>query len=242
MKITEKLKMDIDGLKENGPINIVVFGDSVSHGAVGAGEIDYETVYHNRLRKKINEVRNYVPVNVINASIGGLTARASLPRMERDVFSHTPDLIIVCFGLNDVNTELDDYLDALKTIFTRCLEEKVDTIFMTPNMLNTSISPDTDPEYFDYAHKTMEMQNGGRMDLYMTSAVKLAHDMGITVCDCYAKWREMSKTEDVTSYLANGINHPKREMHELFANELFNCIFDNETVNLKNSNTMYKGE
>ena len=143
MKIVEKLQMDIDGLKENGPINIVIFGDSVSHGAVGAGEIDYETVYHNRLRKKINEVRNYIPVNVINASIGGLTARASLPRMERDVFSHRPDLVIVCFGLNDVNTELEDYLDALKTIFSRCLETNTDTIFMTPNMMATKLSPFT---------------------------------------------------------------------------------------------------
>ena len=52
MKILEKLLMDQSGLVENGPITIVVFGDSVTHGAVGPGEIDYETVYWNRLRKK----------------------------------------------------------------------------------------------------------------------------------------------------------------------------------------------
>lgn len=91
MKILEKLLMDQSGLIENGPITIAAFGDSVTHGAVGPGEINYETVYWNRLRKKINDVRNYVPVNVINAGIGGITAKESLKRMEGQVFAHNPD-------------------------------------------------------------------------------------------------------------------------------------------------------
>ena len=57
MKIKEKINLDLNGLIEHGPITIVAFGDSVTHGAVGAGEINYETVYHNRLKKKINELR-----------------------------------------------------------------------------------------------------------------------------------------------------------------------------------------
>ena len=44
LNIREKLMMDRGELHKNGPINIVVFGDSVSHGAVAADEINYETV------------------------------------------------------------------------------------------------------------------------------------------------------------------------------------------------------
>lgn len=69
MKIIDKIWMEREGLETNGPITIVVFGDSVTHGAVGGGEINYDTVYWNRLRQKINEVRNYIPVNVINAGL-----------------------------------------------------------------------------------------------------------------------------------------------------------------------------
>ena len=43
MKIKEKLQLDYNGLYEHGAITIVVFGDSVSHGAVN-GYIDYENV------------------------------------------------------------------------------------------------------------------------------------------------------------------------------------------------------
>ena len=78
MKITEKINYSVKELIENGPITIVAFGDSVTHGAVVGDEINYETIYWNRLKKKINNLRNYVPVNIINAGIGGTTAKKSL--------------------------------------------------------------------------------------------------------------------------------------------------------------------
>lgn len=240
MKILEKLLMDQSGLIENGPITIAAFGDSVTHGAVGPGEINYETVYWNRLRKKINDVRNYVPVNVINAGIGGITAKESLKRMEGQVFAHNPDLIIVCFGLNDVNGTLEDYISSLRIIFEECNNRGKQTIFMTPNMLNTYVAEDTEERFLDYAAKTAEMQANGRMDKYMNAACNLANSMGVELCDCYSRWKELGKTEDTTLLLANRINHPTNEMHELFADSLFNVIFKDKPEIIKSiSGTMY---
>ena len=91
MRIKDKILLDYNGLIEHGPITIVALGDSVTHGAFSDGEIDYEAVYWNLLKRKINAVRNYVPVNVINAGIGGITAEKSIDRLERDVLSHHPD-------------------------------------------------------------------------------------------------------------------------------------------------------
>jgi hypothetical protein len=64
----------------------------------------------------------------------------------------------------------------------------------------------------------------GQRHLKNVHAVALARGMGITVCDCYSRWREMSRTRDITELLANYINHPTREMHELFAQTLFDLI------------------
>ena len=240
MKVKEKLNMDLAGLMKNGPITIVVFGDSVSHGALGEGEIDYDTVYWNKLRQKMNARRNYVPVNVINAAIGGLTAAESLPRLEKQVLAHNPDLVIVCFGLNDVNGELDTYLDALRAIFARVQESGSDVIFMTPNMMNTYVAKDTQPHLVEYAGVTAEIQNSGRMDLYIGKAAELAKTMGVTVCDCYADWKALSKTQDTTMLLANRINHPNREMHGLFAKRLMETIFGDEESVADGVSTMYQ--
>ena len=241
MRIKDKITMEKEALIEHGPITIAAFGDSVTHGAGAIGIMDYENVYWNRLHKKILSVRDYVPVNVINAGIGSIKASDSVERMQRQVFKHEPDLIIICFGLNDVNAELEKYRGALKSMFEMCIEREIDTIFMTPNMLNTYVAEDTDPRYREYAAKTARNQNEGRMDTYIYSAVDLAKQMGIPVCDCYSKWKKLSETEDTTMMLANRINHPSPEMHELFAQSLFEMIFDD--IDAKDSGedqTMYR--
>lgn len=235
--------MDRKGLESEGPITIVAFGDSVTHGALTNGVIDYETAYWNILKKKINNLRNYIPVNVICAGIGGVSAKTSVIRVDKQVVAHSPDLVIVCFGLNDVNGELDVYLSSLKTIFEKCKNCGADVIFMTPNMLNTYVADDTNPQEVEYAAITAEFQNSGKMDLFMESAVKLAADMDVEVCDCYSKWKELSITQDTTKLLINRINHPDRDGHKLFADMLFDVIF--KDFNVKDSlniSTMYEGE
>ncbi|MBO5845268.1 MAG: hypothetical protein J6Q77_01355 [Clostridia bacterium] len=239
MKVIEKLYLDVRGLEQHGPINIVIFGDSVSHGAVN-GYIDYENVYWNQLKKKLNQLRDYMPINMINASIGGVTAQRSIPRLQNQVLKHEPDLIIVAFGLNDVNGTLEDYLGSLRTIFSECLADGRDVIFMTPNMLNTRFADDTPTEYAKYAVKTAAMQNEGRMDRYIYAAADLAREMGVTVCDCYSKWKEISKTQDVTMLLANRINHPIPEMHKLFADSLYDIIVGEKEATVSGDDTMFK--
>ena len=241
MHIRDKIYMERADLEKNGPITIVAFGDSVTHGALTGGEINYDTVYWNLLRQKINRVRQYVPVNVINAGIGGITAKGSLGRLEGQVLKHEPDLVIVCFGLNDVNGSLEGFLQALEEIFSRCLASGADVIYLSPNMLNTYVAEDTEARWLEYAAKTADMQNSGRMDRYIESACALAQKMGVTVCDCYAAWKERSKTEDTTMLLCNRINHPSKEMHHLFADMLFDVIFKgSQDAPQSDGNTMYQ--
>ncbi len=238
MKIAEKILLDRKGLEAHGPINVVILGDSVSHGAVN-GYIDYENVYWNRLKKKLNAYRDYIPVNMINCSVGGITAKGSVAKLPTQVFNHDPDLVIVCFGLNDVNSTLEDYLGALREIFDGCLARSLDVIFLTPNMLNTYVAEDTPVQHRDYAHKTADMQNSGRMDQFIYAAVALARELGVRVCDCYSKWKELSKTEDTTALLANRINHPTSEMHTLFADALYEMIMETPQDSIAGESTMF---
>ena len=242
MNIKEKLNMDKEALLKNGAITIVAFGDSVTHGAL-RDTIDYETAYWNILKKKLNKTRDYVPVNVINSGIGGDRALLAVERIERDVISHHPDLIIVCFGLNDINVALEEYIQPLKTIFDRCKKCGADLIFMTPNMLNTYVADDTPEQWYEYAGVTASYQNEGRMDEYMRSAIDAAKQMNVTVCDCYGEWKKLyDKGVDTTKLLINRINHPCAEMHELFADMLFDLIMGPDFDKKDSSNTMYEAK
>ena len=240
MKVQEKLMMGIDDLLANGPVNIVLLGDSITHGAIN-GYLDYENVYWNRLKKKLNAFRDFIPVNMINSGVGGSMAKDAVTDMERRVFRYAPDLVIVCFGLNDVNDTLDSYVGSLRAIFRACRERGIDLIFMTPNMLNTYVADDTPTQHLAYAKETAEMQNEGRMDAYMAAAVAAAREMDVTVCDCYAEWKRLAEREDTTLLLANRINHPTPEMHALFADRLYDLIINPTQPAAESDSTMYRG-
>ena len=232
----------------HGPINVVFCGDSVTHGCLNHLANHFDTVYHARLRMMLNTAYPDLPVNIINNGVGGMCADYAVKNFDRDVASHHPDLVVVCYGLNDVNCTLDDYLGNMEQFFDKVNELGVDCIFMTPNMMNTSLvetSLYANEGEAGYAKVTMDYQVNGRMDSYIGAAKELAESKGIAVCDCYGKWKEMSENgTDVTLLLANYINHPTREMHALFAEMLYETIFGEKYSGqqvLDIGDGMYKG-
>lgn len=226
MRLKERLSQRDDGLQAQGPINLVFLGDSVTHGFFEDGVVDFGAVYHARLRAMLEEHSPFMPINTINAGIGGTTAVQALPRLERDVLCHHPELTVVCFGLNDVNGTVDAFSSALTEIFHRLTQQGTEVIFMTPNMLNTYVDKtNTSPEFLNYARIACEHQLGGKMDSMMQAARECASACGVSLCDCYARWKALAhQGTDTTQLLANRLNHPTRDMHRLFAEELYKII------------------
>ena len=239
-RIQYKINMDRFELMEHGPINILFFGDSITVGGFEGDVADRDAAFPARLVRKIRDMRDAVPINLLNYGVGGFMAYESLPRFLSQALPIEPTLMIICFGLNDINDTKEKFLRSLRTMFAACKEKDIDVIYMTPNMMNTYVAEGTAERHLSYAAKTARVQTDGTMDDYIYSAIELAKEMDVTVCDCYSKWKELSKTVDTTLLLANRINHPTREMHQLFADSLFETIFGTEAIEVVGSNgTMY---
>ena len=211
---------------------IAFLGDSVTHGAFeciqgdSAGCIfDMDAVYHERLRRMLLAVNPWLPVSIINAGVAGDNAIMGLARLERDVISHKPHICVVNFCLNDLSETVEEYTAALREIFTRLMAADIRPILLTPSMLNTYVHPDTIPMYRDFAAVTAGWHQSGVMDGYVEAAKTLAAELGVAVADAYAKWKALeAEGMDVTENLANYINHPSRELHQLFADALFETL------------------
>ena len=239
-RIQYKINMDRFELMEHGPINIVFFGDSITAGGFAGDSSDKDAAFPAKLVRKIRDLRDFVPVNGMNYGVGGFMAHESLDRFMRHALPIEPTLMIICFGLNDINDTKEKFLGALRQMFAACKERDIDLIFMTPNMMNTYVAEGTEERHLSYAAKTARVQTDGTMDDYIYSAIALANEMDVTVCDVYSKWKEMSKTQDTTLLLDNRINHPTREMHQLFADSLFETIFGKEKIDAaKSDGTMF---
>ena len=211
---------------------IAFLGDSVTHGAFeciqgdSAGCIfDMDAVYHERLRRMLLAVNPWLPVSIINAGVAGDNAILGLARLERDVISHKPHICVVNFCLNDLSETVEEYVAALREIFTRLMAADIRPILLTPSMLNTYVHPDTIPMYRDFAAVTAGWHQSGVMDGYVEAAKTLAAELEVAVADAYAKWKALeAEGMDVTENLANYINHPSRELHQLFADALFETL------------------
>lgn len=239
LKIIELLRQKNQNLYGAKPVTIAFLGDSVTQGCFELYQLpqgglqtyfERDEAYSEKLRSMLQTLYPAVQVNIINSGISGDSAPNGLNRMERDIFPYSPDLLIVCYGLNDSGAGQDGlarYTDALRGIFAKCHERGLDVIFMTPNMMNTYVSLRDDHEMFtNIAASVMHTQNDGVMDAYMDAARQVAAEADVPVCDCYAKWKRLADAGvDTTFLLANNINHPSREMHWLFAWSLLEEIF-----------------
>ena len=231
MKIVDKFKANIEDKHSNPPVTIAFLGDSVTQGCFEIYEkepgklatvFDKNHVYHNYVAQIFSVLYPSVPVNIINGGISGTSAGLGLNRVERDVLSHNPDLVVVCFGLNECRNGLDGiekYKNSLSGIFKKISDAGKEAIFMTPNMLNTGLSPHIkDKLILDTAQELMDLQNNGIMDEYMNAAKQVCGQHNVKVCDCYEKWKHLNSCGvNVTELLSNKVNHPTREMHWLFA-------------------------
>ena len=239
MKIVDKIKSKSANLFGEPTVSVAFLGDSVTQGCfevfcpadnVVDTVFESHNAYHAKLHRALSTLYPNVPFHFINAGISGGTAVNGAERLERDVLRYSPDLCVVCFGLNDscnLSPEaIERYRTALDTIFTRLQQADIEVVFMTPNMMCTKVYPDFDkPILTDVATSVQKVQTSGRLEEFLDCAKAVARSHGIPVCDCYAKWKKLEKAGvDTDALLSNHINHPTREMHELFTNALLDTF------------------
>lgn len=219
-------------------VTIAFLGDSVTQGCFEIYKtednsidtvFEKEHAYHTKLNMIFSVLYPSVPINMINAGISGDNAPHGLERLERDVLCHKPDLVVVCFGLNDSGSGLENiskYTEALQGIFHTLINRGIEVIFMTPNRMNTRVSVHIrDKDIQEIARATMKIQCDGILDTYLNEAKKVCAECGVPVCDCYEKWNTLYKNGvDVTELLSNKINHPSRQMNWLFAVSLLETM------------------
>ena len=240
MKIIEKLAAKTADHMNHEGVTVAFLGDSVTQGCFEIYKKEnnaIETVFDKRFSYEMGvfdilcTLFPVTTVNIINAGISGDSAPRGLLRVERDVLRHEPDLTVVCYGLNDCSKKegsIEKYVNALGEIFDKVKASGSELIFMTPNMMNTRVSPHlTDPDFIALAKRTAELQNGGTFDAHIEAARQLCRERGVAVCDCYAIWKKLAESGvDTTELLSNKINHPTREMNRLFAYELVKTMFE----------------
>ena len=241
MKIIEKLAARNRNAGACAPVLIAFIGDSVTHGCFEVAKddvhrcigvvYDAENGYPNRLKRRLDTMYPAAAVSILNAGVSGERAVDGARRLERDVLSRKPDLVVVAFALNDsmnpdVEGGLAEYRAAMEDMVVRIQQSGAECIVQTPNHM-CSYVPTVIPEaeLRNVAAQAAKVQNEGVLAAYAQAARDVAAAHGAPVADAHLLWDQMAKAGvDTTELLSNHINHPTREMHDLFVKALLDVM------------------
>ena len=114
--------------KNGEDLTVVGLGGSITQGAgVGWSEDQHYTRYINRVGAYLQKQFPNIKVNVINAGIGATSSLLGKSRMQAQVLSHNPDLVIVDFTTNDGSDD-ERYNYSYEAIIRTLLEQQVATV------------------------------------------------------------------------------------------------------------------
>lgn len=223
-----------DGMERRNPV-IAVLGDSISAGhfewAIEQNEVekflkgelkeseenhlevvDLQAVYHEQFRMMLADHYGNTSVSVVNAGIAGDTLFGMKKRLYRDVLCYQPDLIILngSMNWNDALGTTEDYRKLLETIIEDILRtSKGDLILLTPNF-----SSPIDPI------DTVKLRE--RVECIRTAATQFHVCLG----DVYGFWETFCEKyhPDISTMLANKINHPTPAGHTAYAKCLIQLV------------------
>ena len=139
-------------------------------------------------------------------------------------------MVVVSYGLNDSGQGLDglkNYEKGLSDIFETLKEKDIETVFITQNTMNYSVSPHLKEENLKNLAESFakNIQNNGVLHAYFEKAKEVCAKYGVKVCDLHSVWERLQQIGvDTTELLANKLNHPVREFHYYMAIKLLETV------------------
>jgi lysophospholipase L1-like esterase len=212
---------------ESKKVTIVAFGDSIT--APRKGVVTYSDVLRETFKQK--------NVEVINAGIGGNTTEHAKKRFEKDVLTHSPDLVIIQFGNNDAAVDvwkdppatsprvpLTDYIKNLTEMIATLRARNTKVILVTPlptrwteklkGMYGKPPYDPNDPDGFNFLKKE-----------YIAGLRKVGKQNRVPIVDLYsAYYRYARKTGRPMDKLFTDGMHPNDQGQRIEADLLLGEI------------------
>lgn len=182
---------------------------------------DARESYIEKFRTMLIDKYEFTSVSVVNSGIAGDTLLSMIRRADRDVVRYDPDLILINASLNWDDIHMGDenvYKKMLKDLVQKLKRKtNADIILLTPNgdLPNTLLAAGKEeppaPTTYRRAEKIREV----------------AEEEQVCLADVRAVWEEArEKGCPWKELLANGINHPSVEGHEVYAKVLMKLFED----------------
>jgi len=199
---------------EQNPIKIVTLGDSITYGVRKGVPVD--AIFASRIDKSLNA--QGISCSVVNVGIGGERTDQALKRLDRDVLSLQPQVVVVMYGTNDSYVDVgkkqsrisaDAYEKNLREIVSRLRASKVQPILMT------------EPRWGDDAGKNgLGEHPNVRLERYVERCRQVAKELKVPLIDNFSTWTEAHDGGLDLSQWTTDECHPNSRGHQVIADSL----------------------
>ncbi len=189
----------LDSINEEN-ITMVAHGDSLTFGwMVPRG---YFVIFEEMISQKYDHMK----FNMVKSGIPGDTAQSGLYRLEVDVFSHEPHIVLIQFALNDAFTGVP--LEVFKKNLERMVKRIEEETFAKPVLLTSTCILNYDE--YSYARN------------YYQVIEQCSLELDVPLVQIHRYWERVIREQDVklTSLLQSDGVHPNLRGHELMAEAL----------------------
>ena len=187
-------------LEAGGPLRVIGFGDSITGVYYHTGGL---RAWPAMLGIALQRLYPQAQVETINAGVSGNTTAAGLARIERDVLSRKPDLVVVMFGMNDMTgTPAETFRANLRTIVSKCREVGAEVVLCTPNSIYPGNSRRPVAVLEEFAQVVRDVAAG----------------MDTPLADCYEAYEQLHRRSPRAWRLCmSEVVHPGMTGHKLIA-------------------------
>jgi lysophospholipase L1-like esterase len=189
---------------KNRTINVVAHGHSVPAGYFRTPDVRTFESYPHLLHVWLKERQPHAVINMIVTAIGGENSAAGAARFERDVLSHSPDLILIDYALNDRRLGLPAAREAWLSMIRQAQARKI------PVVLLTGTADD----------RTDLLDPNAPLCQQAAQIRALAAETGAGLADSLALYQRHVKAGRDIRDLLSQTNHPNRQGHELVVETL----------------------
>lgn len=200
-------------LSKKEPVNIVFYGDSITVGANASsftGASPYLETYPKLIVKKLKETYGYHDISYVNTAKGGQLTEWGVAHVQELAADKAPDLLVLAFGMNDINTQPAIYQAQIEQIIDTVRDTNVDCdIVLVGTML---------------PHKEAAW-NYVNQEKFITNLNCIADNYdNIVVADMTTMHKDLLVRKSYRDMTGNNVNHPNDFLGRVYAQVVLEAL------------------
>lgn len=210
-------------LLEEGKLNLLFYGDSITCGANASAEIyaiPFQNAYPKLVLEGLAARYPYAQISYANTAEGGQTSEWGLKNVQERLIDRAPDLLVLAFGMNDGTWFKDE--GAFDGNIRGILNAVRETLPDTEIILVSPVLPNPLP-CMKFDDKAL-VPFCGIQEKYPPVLRKIAEDYGVSFVNMTAFHQKLLQRKRYYEMTGNNVNHPNDFLHRCYAQIILSLL------------------